>query len=108
MCVERLNAAATALKVEAALAARIFSFTDALAKRKLASVIHQSLLKLESTSSRIYNQAYLDYWLHVTEGYVFLLAGRFNESRKAFKNALELSRTLSEPKTFPNYFRSRS
>jgi len=107
MCFIRLKALADALKCEAGHAAQVFNYDDTLAKRELASKIHRSALKLNSSKPHVQHQAYLDYWLQITKGYVYLLKGQFEESRKAFAQALETSR-IPKIRMFPNYFRSRA
>jgi hypothetical protein len=111
MCVERLNAVHIALKLEAALAARHFHFSEALEKRREAASIHQNIVyagaefeSREMQNRRLKNQRYLDYWRAVTESYVSLHEGDFDKSREWLKKTLETARLLPLEGCFPNYF----
>lgn len=108
MCFIRLKNYSDALKIEAAHAVQNYDYDEALSKRELASKILKTALNLESSQPLLQYQAYLDYWAQITAGYVSLLKGEFEKSRKSFAQALATLRLLNDRKVFPNYFSSRA
>lgn len=109
MCFNKLNFICTVYKIEAAIAARRFNYTEALEKRRAASIINTRLKNSGLCTANLLpsvtkNQNYLDYWLYITEGSVALDSGDFGEARKHFNMVQKISRDLDTPYCFPNYF----
>jgi hypothetical protein len=111
MCVEKINALCTALKIEAALAARSLDYYRALEKRREAVKIHETIIRVgsefdpDNQKKRLENQRYYEYWYFVTEGYVSLIEGKFGISKEWFKKAHDAGVYLNQKRCFPNYFR---
>ena len=82
MCEEKLSNICNALKIEAAMAASRFDYPLALSKRRNAVSICETLYNLNHSKERLNNLWYLQYWLYITDGYICLLNGTFDLSKR--------------------------
>lgn len=111
MCIEKISAVTSKLKIEAAISARALRYDQALFKRREAVRIHQAVVKNAlkfdpyTYLKRFANQLYLEYWQYVTECYVSLFNGDFDASREWLSKACDIGKLLNQRKCFPNYFR---
>lgn len=105
MCIAKIDAECTALKVEAAIAARHQDFAQALSKRRAGVALHQRILALDPHPNRAKNHSYLEYWLFIVEGFSALLQGDFSGASRFFREVQTRATLFSPDRFFPNYFR---